>query len=279
VSGLKKLLFEQEVRIQELGREVEALSRENHDIRTSEERYKSLFEAVPVSVQVVNAEGTITDVNPFHLEKMGRGHTIRDDYMGQCIMQRPSIIDAGLSEKYAKALEGVPFEVVGVYFPTVSEGGDGYSNVRGVPLKRGNDVTGAIYISEDVTVLKRAQQELSMHKERLEELVKARTAELRETNEKLQVEILHREKASGEKELLIRDLRDALGKVKTLSGFIPICAACKKVRDDHGYWDQVEAYFQKHSEVEFSHSLCPECTRRLYPELSTDPQMGDSSNH
>jgi DNA-binding LacI/PurR family transcriptional regulator len=56
-------------------------------------------------------------------------------------------------------------------------------------------------------------------------------------------------------------------RVKTLSGFLPICASCKKIRDDKGYWNQVEAYISEHSEVEFSHGLCPECARKLYPDI------------
>jgi len=63
------------------------------------------------------------------------------------------------------------------------------------------------------------------------------------------------------------ELRNALAQVKKLSGFLPICAACKKIRDDKGYWQQIEAYIRDHSEAEFSHSICPDCSRRLYPEL------------
>ncbi len=62
-------------------------------------------------------------------------------------------------------------------------------------------------------------------------------------------------------------LQDALAQIKTLSGMLPICAGCKKIRDDKGYWNQIESYIRKHSEVEFSHGLCPECARRLYPFL------------
>jgi hypothetical protein len=63
--------------------------------------------------------------------------------------------------------------------------------------------------------------------------------------------------------------QDLEKKVKTLSGFLPICASCKKIRDDKGYWNQVEAYISAHAEVEFSHSLCPECLHALYPHLRT----------
>jgi len=70
-----------------------------------------------------------------------------------------------------------------------------------------------------------------------------------------------------EKEKLIKELEEALSKVKTLSGLIPICANCKKIRDDEGYWNQVEVYIQNHSEAEFTHSYCPDCLKKLYPEL------------
>ncbi|MHB0877160.1 MAG: histidine kinase N-terminal 7TM domain-containing protein [Anaerolineae bacterium] len=69
-----------------------------------------------------------------------------------------------------------------------------------------------------------------------------------------------------ERETLVRDLQAALADVNTLSGLIPICAACKKVRDDEGYWQQVESYVSAHSEAEFTHSICPDCVARLYPE-------------
>jgi hypothetical protein len=61
------------------------------------------------------------------------------------------------------------------------------------------------------------------------------------------------------------DLKEALAEVKTLSGLIPICMTCKKIRDDNGYWNQLEAYISEHSEAEFSHGLCPECLRKHYP--------------
>jgi hypothetical protein len=63
------------------------------------------------------------------------------------------------------------------------------------------------------------------------------------------------------------NLQKALAKVKTLSGLLPICAHCKKIRDDKGYWNQIESYIRDHSEVEFSHSICPECAKNFYPEF------------
>ena len=73
--------------------------------------------------------------------------------------------------------------------------------------------------------------------------------------------------AERQKELVIADLQQALEKVKLLSGMLPICASCKKIRDDRGYWNQIESYIRAHSEAEFSHSICPECLRKLYPDF------------
>ncbi|MGD0283559.1 MAG: response regulator [Dissulfurispiraceae bacterium] len=74
------------------------------------------------------------------------------------------------------------------------------------------------------------------------------------------------QKHNEEREKLILDLQDALAKVKTLSGMLPICASCKKIRDDKGYWNQIEAYISEHSEALFTHAICPECAKKLYPE-------------
>jgi PAS domain S-box-containing protein len=79
-------------------------------------------------------------------------------------------------------------------------------------------------------------------------------------------DISERTKVEQEKERLIHELRDALSHIKTLSGLLPICAACKKIRDDQGYWRQIEVYLRAHTRAEFSHSICPECAQKLYPE-------------
>lgn len=77
---------------------------------------------------------------------------------------------------------------------------------------------------------------------------------------------IERKRLEGEKEALIGELKAALAKVRVLSGMLPICAACKKIRDDSGYWHQIESYITEHSETEFSHGICPECMKKLYPD-------------
>ena len=84
------------------------------------------------------------------------------------------------------------------------------------------------------------------------------------------VDITERKRAEEERERLIAELKEAMGNIKTLKGLIPICASCKKVRTDEGFWQQVEVYIREHSEVEFSHGLCPDCLKKLYPQLTED---------
>jgi len=79
--------------------------------------------------------------------------------------------------------------------------------------------------------------------------------------------IAQQRRDEAEKDSLIAELHTALDEVKTLRGIVPICASCKKIRDDNGYWHQVEVYVSAHSEALFSHGSCPECTEKLIRTL------------
>lgn len=82
------------------------------------------------------------------------------------------------------------------------------------------------------------------------------------------------EKKALELEKANQELQASLANVKTLRGLIPICCLCKKIRDDKGYWNQIESYIRDHSEVDFSHGLCPDCAKKLYPDIA----FGDKKN-
>ncbi len=79
--------------------------------------------------------------------------------------------------------------------------------------------------------------------------------------------ITDRKKAEEEREKLIKELQEALSKIRTLSGMLPICSSCKKIRNDQGYWTQIESYIKEHSNAEFSHGICPDCSKKLYSDL------------
>jgi len=80
-------------------------------------------------------------------------------------------------------------------------------------------------------------------------------------------DVTERVKVEEERERLIRDLQEAMEKIKTLKGLLPICANCKKIRNDDGYWQQIEVYIHEHSDADFTHGICPECMKTLYPEF------------
>ena len=80
-------------------------------------------------------------------------------------------------------------------------------------------------------------------------------------------DITERKSAQTQRDKLITELQKALSEVKTLRGFLPICANCKDIRDDRGYWEKIEIYIHDRSDAEFSHSLCPTCAKELYPYM------------
>ena len=88
--------------------------------------------------------------------------------------------------------------------------------------------------------------------------------------------LLHH-RAAQDRERLILQLQNALAQVMTLQGLLPICASCKKIRDDRGYWSQIETYIGDHSDAEFTHGICPECTKKLYPEYSEHEELKRNS--
>jgi len=81
---------------------------------------------------------------------------------------------------------------------------------------------------------------------------------------------IERKRAEEERERLIAELQDALTKIKTLGGLLPICSSCKKIRDDTGYWNQVEVYIRDHTDADFTHGLCPECYESLMAEINAE---------
>jgi PAS domain S-box-containing protein len=130
-----------------------------------------------------------------------------------------------------------------------------------------NRLLANVYIVRDITALRQAEIELRRSRDELELRVRERTADLITSNEQLTREIAERKKISEERVKLVAELQDALDNVKTLRGLIPICASCKKIRDDNGYWNQIEAYLSKHSLAEFSHGICPQCAKKIYPQF------------
>ncbi|MGC9364298.1 MAG: hypothetical protein ACP5FZ_07005 [Fidelibacterota bacterium] len=131
-------------------------------------------------------------------------------------------------------------------------------------------------IGELENVHTRLQEELqkkenvaaALQKERnhIEDRIRERRGEIVKSNHKLQIEILARRRIEEERERLIVELTEALTRIKQLKKLLPICPSCKKIRDDEGYWNNLETYLSKHSNAEFSHGICRDCMKKLYPQ-------------
>ena len=91
-------------------------------------------------------------------------------------------------------------------------------------------------------------------------------------DEKLRAELKEAvtEQIAQQREQLIAELQEALDTIQVLTGIIPICASCKRIRDEQGDWQSIELYIRDHSAVEFSHGICPDCAAKLYPDFFKD---------
>lgn len=105
---------------------------------------------------------------------------------------------------------------------------------------------------------------------KIRKAMEKKNAELNISNRALKDEIRVRKHAESRMEEVIVDLKKALADVKTLEGLVPICAHCKKIRDDKGYWNQLEIYLSRHSDLEFTHGLCPDCATMYLDEFDRD---------
>jgi len=136
-------------------------------------------------------------------------------------------------------------------------------------LKSRNWYLGKVYeqMKEEMKERQRVEEQLRRHRDELEEKVGERTRALDELNHELRLQIEAHKQAEAEKASLIGELQDALKRVTALSGLLPICVVCKKVRDDQGYWKQLDAYLQEQSGAEIQHSICADCSEKRYPEF------------
>jgi hypothetical protein len=140
-----------------------------------------------------------------------------------------------------------------------------------VPIMSGDKFIGVFEIYYDVTETKKKLDSLVLHSSitvatlALGLMIAIGLLLLKENRV-----ISERKQAEQKRESLISELQKALSEVKTLSGLLPFCASCKKVRDDKGYWRQVETYIHQHTNAKVSHGICPDCAKKLYGEFFDD---------
>jgi len=159
----------------------------------------------------------------------------------------PEIVDRKMGRYFNEALEGLNVILSqafhGYLLPLPTDGSAdsvAYMSQSAIisPLIIDDRISGTIGYVEDVT------QRIKREKELIEQ--------------------------AAEREKLIEELKASAAEIKSLSRFLPICANCKKIRNKEGHWEQIEAYFSEHADVSFSHGICPDCAKKLYPEFYED---------
>ena len=222
---------------------------------------QSIIDTMSDALLVLDAEGIIRLVN--------------DPTTGVLGHQAPQLVGKHISDLFNEAEftdrpEGASDREQAQRFELPYDHPDGRKQVLSLSASVMKDANGRllanVYIVRDITTLRQAEIELRRSRDELEQRVQERTADLMRANDQLTGEIAERKKMEEERVKLVAELQEALDNVKTLRGFIPICASCKKIRDDNGYWNQVEAYVSRHSLAEFSHSICPQCAKMMYPK-------------
>ncbi len=187
---------------------------------------------------------------------------------------------SGILEKAAAGENGITYEgkEVVVYFP-VKKSGWGIAAVSNrtalyAPLYRKLLIAGVLFTAVFVVTLsgfsvlmKPFAGRILMHSSELEDRI-------REKTESLENEISERKKSEHEKEAVIKDLEAAAGRIRKLQGLLPICSVCKKIRDDQGYWQQLETYISENSEAGFSHGLCPDCYEKAMSDVRSLNKKG-----
>ena len=133
------------------------------------------------------------------------------------------------------------------------------------PLKSEHRILGLLEVYEDVESREYTKREIRVSESlAFQAAVALENAQLYEST---QSENIIRKKTEKELEKKVRELEEALNDVKILKGLIPICASCKNIRDDSGYWNEVESYIEKHLDTKFTHGLCPDCIKIFYPAI------------
>lgn len=254
----------QESYVSGLGRDITARVLAERALRESEKRYRTVFETTGTATMIVEDDETISLVNSTFVDLSGYS---KEEIEGKKPWTEFVVKeDLKKMRKYHRDRRDKPGSAPNNYeFGFIDRRG----NIKNIfiTIKMIPDTKKSVASLLNITSRKRAEQALQNSYEELDRRVKERTADLAEANNQLKLEIAERRKTEKEKEKLIIDLKKALKEVKILGGLLPICASCKKIRDDKGYWNQLEDYIQKHSEAEFSHSVCPDCAKKLYPEL------------
>lgn len=219
--------------LDQLKQKIQELSgqKESHALlKKSHQHYKTIFQNLPFIAFTLDRKGRILDGNPYTEKLLG---------IKLKKVKGKGFFELGLLDKknifkaireFKKNLSG---KVTGrtIYEIKLNNKNKLFVELIGIPLQKEGIVYEVLDVGQDIT----------------EQL-----------------------KITRERENLISELKESLDNINALRGLLPICPVCKKIKDDEGYWHQVENYLNDHSDMEFSHAICPECFRKLYPDMPVE---------
>jgi PAS domain S-box-containing protein len=136
-------------------------------LQVSEEKYKRIFETAAISIILVDKDGIIVDVNPYHLIHNAKGRACKEDYLGVELISHPTIVNAGLSQEYKKVLEGYIMNQEAAFFPITTGDTDSYFNIRGAPMLIDGKVNGAVFVHENITERLQIEKDLRQSEQNL----------------------------------------------------------------------------------------------------------------
>jgi len=221
LADLSTALEELHVAAEELQHQNEELAATRQDAEAERQRYQDLFDFAPDGYLVTDPQGTIREANRVAATLLG----VRREFL----VAKPLLVfvaeeEQGAFHDHLTQLQGTVASVQDWQLTLHPRHGAPVPTGITVGAVRGADgrLTGLRWLLRDISERRRVEEE---------------------------------------RQTLLQGLQDALAKVKTLSGLLPICAWCKRIRDDEGYWNQVEEYISKHSDATISHGICPECLK------------------
>ncbi|KQC12014.1 MAG: hypothetical protein APR63_03600 [Desulfuromonas sp. SDB] len=205
--------------------------KESHALlKKSHQHYKTIFQNLPFIAFTLDRKGRILDGNPYTENLLG---IKLKQVKGKGFFELGLLENKSIFKAIREFKKNISGKVTGktIYEIKLQNKKKLCIELIGIPLQKQGIVYEVLDVGQDITE---------------------------------QIEIFR------EREKLISDLKESLKKINTLKGLLPICPVCKKIKDDEGYWHQVENYLNDHSDMEFSHAICPECFRKLYPDMPVE---------
>lgn len=244
------------------------LQRVEAKLLDSPRQFKSFMEKAAFSVEIYSLDGVQLEVNE-RWKNIYRVHP-RETVGKFNALQDKQAVALGSRHYFEQVLAGRAVRGHDYEFDPALSGFPGRKRrLRPVfyPLKKRGKVSNLVITHEDITGRQQTKKELLRHSAHLEQLLKMLSLELEGANGKVHKEIAKRLSVERENKRQVDKLKKALARVEAGQELLSICASCKKIVDSDGKWQQLEAYIHKHYGIDFTHGLCPECYKTLYPDF------------